>query len=136
MRSWPSPKAIMSVFASQVKAERAALMSKKDELYGLATENGKKLLDKFADLYAKMNVAQDETLRLIKVDKAKATEHSTNEGLKVATQALQSLEDYVAFLKKSIADRSEQAREDGAHAQLLVLSLVLASLVIAVGAAF
>ena len=48
---------------------------------------------------------------------------------------MNAAKDYVAFVKKNMADRAEQAREDGGRAQTLLLVLIIASLVIAIAAA-
>jgi len=128
-------EAQMDQYAAEITGIRASVMKTKDEIYAIATEGGKKLLDQFAAVYSGMNVAQDQTIKFARTDKAKATENSTTEGRKAVSEALASAGGYVTFVKKLMSDRVEQAREDGAHAQLLLLSLVIASLVIAIAAA-
>jgi len=107
----------------------------KDEAYKGATEAGRKLIDAFAAAYSHGNVVQDETLRMAKVDRTKAAEHSMNEGLAAFTPAINAAKDYINYVKKAMAEESEEAKAEGARAEIILISLVLASLVIAVGAA-
>ncbi|MDH6262897.1 methyl-accepting chemotaxis protein [Bradyrhizobium sp. BR13661] len=123
-------------FATEIGGMRAEFGKKKDELYAIATEAGKKLIEKFAAAYGKMNAVQDETLHLAKVDRAKAAERSSTEGRKAGGEAIAVADEYVAFLTKLMADRSEQSREEGARAQTTLLALLAVSLVIALVAAF
>ena len=122
-------------FIAEASTVRASLMKTRDEIFAVATETGKKMLDKFAGIYASANAVQDQTFKIAKADKAKAIEHSVTEGRKAFGESLESLDQYTAFLKKLMADRSDQAREDGARAQIIMLSMVLATLVIAAVAA-
>src|SRR5690242_13162544 len=122
-------------FADEIGGLRAEFFKKKDELYAIATEAGKKLIEKFTAAYTRMNAVQDQSLKLAKGDKAKAAEWSANEVRKVGGETLAAGDDYLAFLNKLMADRSEQSREDGARAQLVLLVLLVVSLMIAVAAA-
>jgi methyl-accepting chemotaxis protein len=122
-------------FVTQATGLRANLQKTRDEVFAVASENGRKLLDKFQASYVSANAVQDQTFKLAKSDKAKAAEHSMTDGLKAFTDALNDLDEYTSYLKKLMADRSEQAREDGGRAQIILLSVVLASLLIAVVAA-
>ena len=122
-------------FASDIAATRSTFQKKRDELYGLATEAGKKMIDKLSAAYAKMNVAQDESLRLAKTDRVKAAAHSATEVRKAGGEAIAVGDEYLALVNKQVADRSDQAHEDGARAQMLLLIILVASLVIAVGSA-
>jgi methyl-accepting chemotaxis protein len=123
-------------FAAEIAKLRTAELKMKDEVYAVATEAGKKLLERFAGAYTNMNAIQDQTIKLARLDKTKATENSTTEGRKATSEAMDATNDYVTFVKKLMADRAEQAREDGGRAQMLLLALVSASLVIAIAAAF
>ena len=122
-------------FISDIASMRSEWFKKKDELYALATEAGKKLIEKFAITYGKMNAVQDETLKLAKSDKGKAADRSATEGKKAGGEAIAVGDEYLQYLEKLNAERSEQAREDGARAQLTLFALVIASLVIAIVAA-
>jgi methyl-accepting chemotaxis protein len=122
-------------FAADLAKVREALLKSKDEIYAAASESGKKLMDGFATAYAKMNAYQDETVRLARTDKAKATDRSVHEGRKVVADAMEAANAYVTYIKKAMADEAEQARQDGSRAELMLISLVLASLVIAAVAA-
>jgi methyl-accepting chemotaxis protein len=122
-------------FVTQATGLRANLQKTRDEIFAVASEGGRKLLDKFQASYVSANAVQDQTFKLAKSDKAKAAEHSMTDGLKAFTEALNDLDEYTSYLKKLMADRSELAREDGARAQIILLSVVLASLLIAVAAA-
>ncbi|WP_407177433.1 methyl-accepting chemotaxis protein [Bradyrhizobium sp. STM 3562] len=122
-------------FIAEANSYRTAFLKTRDEIYAAATENGKKILDRIATAYADMNALEDHTFKLVKSDKAKAIEHSSTDERKAVAETIKVVDEYIAFVKKLMADNAEQARQDGARAQMLMLCLVLASLVIAVGAA-
>ncbi|OAF16716.1 methyl-accepting chemotaxis protein [Bradyrhizobium neotropicale] len=122
-------------FAADAAKRREQAMKTRDEVYALASEAGKKLLDTFAGAYAKMNAYQEETIRLAKTDKAKATERSMNEGRKVVADALESMGAYVENTKKQMADQAVQSKEEGHQAQLMLVTLLGVSLMVAIGAA-
>ncbi|WP_035980504.1 methyl-accepting chemotaxis protein, partial [Bradyrhizobium sp. STM 3843] len=107
----------------------------KDKIYVAASEDGKKLLDRFGSAYAKMNAVEDETLKLAKTDKAAAAEASMHQGLAATTEALEAAEAYVAMAKKTMAAQVVESRETGSRAETILITLVLASLFIAVAAA-
>src|SRR3569833_2474412 len=58
---------------------RGAFVKKRDELYGLASDAGKKMIDKLSAAYLRMASAQDESIRLAKVNRARAAAHSASE---------------------------------------------------------
>ncbi|WP_440637690.1 methyl-accepting chemotaxis protein [Bradyrhizobium sp. PUT101] len=122
-------------FIGQIAQLREHAMKVKDEVYSSASETGRKMIDTFAVAYANSNAVQDQTLALAKQDKAKATERSMTEGLKASTPALTAASDYINYVKKQMAGESEQAKVDGGRAILILVSLILASLVIAIAAA-
>jgi methyl-accepting chemotaxis protein len=122
-------------FAAEAGTLRTSVATTKDEVYAVATEGGKRLLERFAATYNTMNAIEDQTIKLARLDKAKAAEHSMTEGRKATGDAMDAANDYVVFVKKLMADRAEQAKDDGSRAQLLLLILVMASLVIAIAAA-
>ncbi|SDH19538.1 methyl-accepting chemotaxis protein [Bradyrhizobium sp. Rc2d] len=114
---------------------RSTFTRKRDELYAIATENGRKLIDKLSAAQVKMMAAQDEGLKLAKIDRAKAAAHSSTEVRKAGGEALAAGDEYIAYVNKLVADRSEQAHEDGARAQTILLSIIIISLIVAAGAA-
>jgi methyl-accepting chemotaxis protein len=122
-------------FATEIGTLRTSVTKTRDEIYAVATEGGKRLLDHFASVFVGMNAVQDETVKLARLDKAKAAEHSMTEGRKATGEVMDAANDYVVFVKKLMADKAEQAREDGGRAQMLLLVLVIASLFIAIAAA-
>ncbi|MEY9182595.1 methyl-accepting chemotaxis protein [Bradyrhizobium sp. USDA 326] len=122
-------------FIGQIAQLRERAMKVKDEVYSSASETGRKMIETFAIAYANSNAVQDQTLALAKQDKARATERSMTEGLKASTPALTAASDYINYVKKQMAAESEQAKVDGSHATLILVSLILASLVIAIAAA-
>ncbi|ABD90195.1 methyl-accepting chemotaxis protein [Rhodopseudomonas palustris] len=122
-------------YAADVMELRAGVLKAKDEVYAAATETGKRLLERFSTAYAAMNTAQEQSIKLAKVDRAKAIEFSTTEVRKAVAGVTSAAKEYQVYIKKLMSDRAEQAREDGARAQLLLLVLVIASLVIALGSA-
>ncbi|MBK3665400.1 HAMP domain-containing protein [Bradyrhizobium diazoefficiens] len=121
--------------AANAAKRRESALKTKDEVYALASEAGRKLLDGFAVAYTKMNAYQEETIRLAKTDKAKATERSTNEGRKVVNEALESMGTYVENTKKQMAEQAVESKEEGHQAQFLLMTLLGVSLVVAVVAA-
>ena len=122
-------------FAAEANKIRADLSKTRDDVYAVATEDGRKLIDRFASVRGHFDAVQDETLKFAKLDKAKAIEHSMTDGRKAAREVTEAADNYITFVKKLMADRAEQAREDGSRAQMLLLGLVIASLLIAVASA-
>ncbi len=122
-------------FAAEMIKFRPIVTKMKDEIYASATETGRQILDRFASDYVKVNATQDETVRLIKTDKVKAVEHSTSAGRKAMDDALEVVEEYVVYVKKSMAEQTAIAKDEASRGQMLVLCLVIASLLVAVVAA-
>jgi len=122
-------------FLADLAKNREALTKSKDEIYAAASESGKKLMDNFSTAFAKLNAYQDETVRLAKADKAKALDRSIHDGRKLVSDTLEAADGYIKNVKKNMAEQAEQSKQDGARAEMLLLSLVLASLLIAVVAA-
>jgi methyl-accepting chemotaxis protein len=125
--------------AEQLAADAAKIREdaakSRDEVYALASEAGKKLLDAFAAAYARMITFQDETFRLAKTDKAKAAERSMNEGRKVVAEALEAMGAYVTNTKKQMAEQAVQSKEEGRQAQFMLMTLIGISLAVAIAAA-
>src|SRR6201992_53540 len=90
--------------AAQYEAEiskfRANTAKMHDEIYAIASETGRKTLDKFAAVYSVLNATEDQTLKLVKTDKAKAIEHSATEGRKAVNDATEIADEYVSYVKK------------------------------------
>ncbi|MCS3727595.1 methyl-accepting chemotaxis protein [Bradyrhizobium betae] len=103
----------------------------RDEVYALASEGGKKLLDNFSSAYVRMNAYQEETIRLAKTDKAKATERSMGDGRKVVADATEAMGAYVVNTKRQMAEQAAQSNEDSRRAQLILIVLVVVSLIVA-----
>ena len=121
-------------FAAEALRSRESVLKTKDEVYALASEDGKKLLDNFATIYAKMVTYQDEEFKLAETDKAQANEHS-RDGQKIVNDALAAMSAYVVNAKKQMAEHAVVSKEEGLHAQSLLLTLIGASLAIAIAAA-
>ncbi|MBR1133840.1 methyl-accepting chemotaxis protein [Bradyrhizobium iriomotense] len=122
-------------FVADLAKNREAIVKSKDEIYAAASEGGKKLMEGFNVAFAKLNAYQDETVRLAKTDKPKALDRSMHDGRKVVADTLEAADTYIKNVKKNMAEQAEQARQDGSRAELLLLSLVIASLLIAAVAA-
>ncbi|MGX1325108.1 methyl-accepting chemotaxis protein [Bradyrhizobium sp. USDA 377] len=122
-------------FIADLAKNREAIAKSKDEIHAAASEGGKKLMDAFSAAFTKLNAYQDETVRLAKTDKPKALDRSMHDGRKVIADALEAVDGYIRNTKKNMADQAEQAKQDGARAELLLMSLVIASLLIAAVAA-
>jgi methyl-accepting chemotaxis protein len=120
--------------ADAVRLREGALKTR-DEVYALASEAGKKLLDNFAGAYAKMNAYQDEIFKLAKTDKAKATERSMRDGRKVVADAEEAIQTYVMNTKQQMAEQAVASKEEGQRAQFALVSLISVSLVVAIAAA-
>src|SRR5665213_2434004 len=122
-------------FAAEIGKLRVSVNKSKEEISAAATEDGKKIVERFVTAYGAMNTIQDQTIKFARLDKAKAVELSMTEGRKAVTEANEVANIYVVHVKKAMDERAEQAKQDGARAQFLLLALVIASLVIAVAAA-
>ncbi|QQO13587.1 methyl-accepting chemotaxis protein [Bradyrhizobium diazoefficiens] len=122
-------------FAADAVKLREDATKTKDEVYALASEAGKKLLDSFVVAYAKMNAYQEETIRLGKTDKAKATERSMGEGRKVVADAMETMGAYVVNTKKQMAEQAVESKMEGHQAQLMLMTLIGVSLAVAIAAA-
>jgi methyl-accepting chemotaxis protein len=122
-------------FVADLAKIREQLLKTKDEIYSGATDRGKKLIDAFSAAYVKLNAYQDETVRLAKLDKAAATDRSMNDGRKVVADALDAANAYISLVKQAMAEQTEQARQDGSRAEMLLIILVISSFLIAVAAA-
>ena len=59
-----SDEAEMAKIAEEIKEHRVAAMRLRDEIMSVATEQGKKLLEKFSASYDKMNTNQDMVVKL------------------------------------------------------------------------
>jgi len=119
-------------FAAEIVKLRTDIINTKNEIHAAAVEAGKRLLERFTTVYGAMNAVQDETIKLAKLDKAKAAEASMTEGRKVSGEVMEAANDYVVFAKKLMAERAELAKEDGERAQWLLLTLIIASLIVAI----
>jgi methyl-accepting chemotaxis protein len=122
-------------FRADLIKNREAVAKSKDEIYAAASEGGKKLMEVFNVAFAKLNAYQDETVQLAKTDKPKALDRSMHDGRKVVADALEAADGYIKNVKKNMAEQAEQSKQDGARAEMLLMSLVIASLLIAVVAA-
>ncbi|WP_456621592.1 MULTISPECIES: methyl-accepting chemotaxis protein [unclassified Bradyrhizobium] len=122
-------------FVTDLAKNREQLTRSKDEIHAAASEGGKKLMDAFSAAFAKLNAYQEETVRLAKTDKPKALDRSMHDGRKVVADAIEAADGYIKNVKKNMAEQAEQAKQDGARAEMLLISLVIASLLIAAVAA-
>ncbi|BAR59338.1 methyl-accepting chemotaxis protein [Bradyrhizobium diazoefficiens] len=122
-------------FVADLAKNREALIKSKDEIHAAASEGGKKLMENFSTAFAKLSAYQDETVRLAKSDKPKALDRSMHDGRKVVADALEAADGYIKNVKKNMAEQAEQSKQDGARAEMLLMSLVIASLLIAAVAA-
>jgi len=122
-------------FLAEIPKLRETNIKLRNEVHAIASENGKKLLDKYATTYEKMNSEQDQTIKLIKSDRARAADRTIHEGRKAISEAVEAIDAYVAFTRKAMADEAEATRAQAAQGQMIVIILVLVSLVIAAFAA-
>jgi len=122
-------------FAADAVKIRESVLKTRGDVYALASDNGKRLLDVFAVAYGKLNAAQDETFQLAKTDKTKAIQRSMQEGRKVVADALEAIGAYVSLTKKQMAEQAVESKDEGRRAQLLLLSVVIVSLLVAITAA-
>ncbi|OAF15481.1 chemotaxis protein [Bradyrhizobium centrolobii] len=122
-------------FLAEIAKQREALLKVKDEIHAAASPEGKKLVENFAAAFARMNAAEDEALKIAKVDRTKAAERSMTDVRKAVAEAMEAANAYIANVKKNMDAQSAQAHEDGNRAQFLLISFVLASLAIGLIAA-
>ena len=122
-------------FAADAAKLRESVTKIKDEVYALASEAGKKLLDGFAVSYAKMNAYQEETIRLVRTNKVMATERSMGDGRKVVADAMEAMDAYVTNTKRQMAEQAVHSKEEGRQAQLMLIILIGISLAVAIAAA-
>jgi methyl-accepting chemotaxis protein len=122
-------------FVADLVKNREQLAKSKDEIYAAASEGGRKLMDVFSTTFAKLNTYQDETVRLAKTDKPRALDRSMHDGRKVVADTLEAADAYIKNVKKNMAEQAEQSKQDGARAEMLMMGLVIASLLIAAVAA-
>jgi methyl-accepting chemotaxis protein len=120
--------------AAEAAKSRESMLKTRDEVYALASEAGKKLLDNFSAAYSKMSAYQDEMFKLARTDKVKANEHS-HDGHKIVNDALEAMGAYVVNTKNQMAEQAVQSKEEGQQAQFLLMTLIGVSLAIAIAAA-
>jgi methyl-accepting chemotaxis protein len=129
------PEGDMDRFLADIDKVRGSTLKLKDEIQSAASEQGKRLIENFASTYAKMNLVQDETLKLAKTDKAKAAERSMTVVRQAVGESMEAADAYIGYAKKVMAEQAEQAKEEGRSATVMLASLVIASLVVGLGAA-
>ncbi len=122
-------------YANEIAQLRSDALKTRSDIYAQADENGKKLLEHLLTVYTNLNTIQDQTVGLAKTDKAKGVEHSTTAGRKAMAETMEALDAFVTYVKKAMDDEVVASREEGARGQMIIMSLVIASLVIAVAAA-
>src|ERR1700761_669505 len=118
------PEGESARFVTELNQLRQAGLTTKDEIHATASEEGRKLVEVFGTVYGKLAAVQDDTLKLVQTDKAKAAEHSMSVGRKAAADAMDAANAYVEYAKKAMGEQAEAAKEEGAHAQLLLSSIV------------
>ncbi len=129
------PEQEVEQYAAEAVHSRETSLKTKDEVYALASEEGKRLLDGFAAAYSRMIAFQDETFKFARTDKPKATERTMNESRKLVADALDAMSTYVKNTKTQMAEQVVQANAEGHQAQLILLTIVGVSLAIAIAAA-
>ena len=122
-------------FSAEMVKYRSVVSKTRGEIYTSTTEAGKQILDRFAADHGRVNATEDETARLMKTDKVKAVETSIGAGRKAMDDSLAAAEEYVVYVKKSMAEQNEVARQEASRGQFFVLCLIIASLIVAVAAA-
>ena len=127
-----APESDTDRFSTELGKLRETTVTVKDDIYGTASETGRKYIETFAAAYTKFNSAEDEALKLARTDKAKAAERSMTTVRDAVREAMDAAVAYVNYAKKAMAEQSEQAKAEGSRAVTLITALVLASL--AVGA--
>ncbi|MCK1384486.1 methyl-accepting chemotaxis protein [Bradyrhizobium sp. 21] len=130
-----APESETARFLAEIAKQRETLSKLEEEIHAAASAEGKKLIENFGAAYARMNVLQDETLKIARTDKAKATERSMTEVRKAVGEAMEAAGVYVANVKKNMAEQAAQAHEDGNRSHVMLVSAVLASLAIGLIAA-
>jgi methyl-accepting chemotaxis protein len=125
-----APESEAEQFLADIAKQREALVRLKDEIQAAASAEGRKLIENFGSAYARMNVAQDEALKLARTDKAKATDRSMTTVRKAVSEAMEAANAYISNVKNNMTDQAVQAHQDGNRAQFTLIAFVLASLAI------
>lgn len=71
-----APENESDAFIAEALRLRDVNIKLRNEVHAIASETGKKLLEKYAATYEKMNSEQDLTFRLIKTDRPKAADRT------------------------------------------------------------
>ncbi|MDI4236067.1 methyl-accepting chemotaxis protein [Bradyrhizobium sp. Arg237L] len=129
------PEGDMDRFLADIDKVRGSTLKLKDEIHATASDEGKRLIESFSTAYAKVNSLQDETLKLARTDKAKAAERSMTVVRQAVAESMEAADAYIGYAKKAMAAQAEQAKEEGRRATVILASLVIASLVVGLGAA-
>ncbi|GLH81955.1 hypothetical protein SSBR45G_68640 [Bradyrhizobium sp. SSBR45G] len=104
--------------AADVKQNRVEAKRVRDEVYAVATEAGRKLLDKFSAAYDKMNATEDEIIKF-------GTMNSNNRGFQVWTaEGLPILKDFTAVVDGLAADAGRAAPSVERSNALLALETI------------
>jgi methyl-accepting chemotaxis protein len=122
-------------YAAEVRKVRGDMAKTRDEIYAVASETGRKMIDRFSAIHVAMNAAEDETLKLARTDRAKAAEHSATEVRRHLLDATHVLDEYLDYLKKSMTERADEAKQESSRAQVLLISIVILSLLLGAAAA-
>ncbi|WP_439364472.1 methyl-accepting chemotaxis protein [Bradyrhizobium sp. DASA03005] len=129
------PESESERFLAEIAKLRSGVLKTKDEIYAAATPEGKKLLERFGTAYARMNVVEDDTLKVAKTDKVKATELSMTSVRSAVGESMEAAEAYIAYVKTAMDEQTAHAREESSRAQFMLIAFVLGSLAIGIIAA-
>ncbi|MBW7971520.1 methyl-accepting chemotaxis protein [Bradyrhizobium sp. BR 10289] len=122
-------------FVAEIPKLRETNIKMRDEVHAIASEGGKRLLEKYAATYEKLNSEQDQTIKLIKTDRARAADRTIHEGRKAISEAVEAIDAYLAYTRKALGDEAEASRAEASRGQMIVLVLVGISLIVAILAA-
>jgi methyl-accepting chemotaxis protein len=99
-----STDAEIAEYAAEIKKQRQNALRLRDELLIGATEGGAKFLDKFTTAYGKMNVVEDDTIKLAALNSAnRADQFWSGEGVAAAKGFNDALDAAVASVNRAPA---------------------------------
>ena len=124
-------------FRSDVLSQRSKFRAMKDDVYVLASAEGKAVLDQVMNDFNKVVELQDQVLKLAQdqAAHAEAVALSAGDERKFITAANATLDQYQKRTRRQLDESAKQSADEYAQAQMLVTALLIALSVIAIASA-
>jgi methyl-accepting chemotaxis protein len=134
-------------FYNTMLTRRDSVLRIRDELYGKASEEGKKLLDQAASRIKRMNELEEQIGKLamanaankvveLSKNEAQAAAIASGEGRKAFNESLESVEAYVKRNEAQMEEVAALGSKEAAFARMVLIITVVASLLVALSSAF